>query len=82
MATYKTKLDQAGRVVVPAAYRKATGLHAGDEVLMRIVNGEIRLSPLSLSIRRAQDTLRQYLPKGRSLVDELIAERKEETKRG
>lgn len=81
MATYKTKLDQAGRVVVPAVCRKAAGLHAGDEVLIRIVNGEIRLSPLSLSIKRAQDTLRQYVPKGRSLTDELIAERREEAKR-
>ncbi|MBI3345510.1 MAG: AbrB/MazE/SpoVT family DNA-binding domain-containing protein [Gammaproteobacteria bacterium] len=81
MANHKAKLTQGGRMVIPAEYRRAVGLDVGDEVVMRIEGGEIRLTPLHQSIKRAQEMVRRYVPKGRSLAKELIAERKEEKKR-
>lgn len=81
MASHKAKLAQGGRIVIPAEYRRAVGLAVGDEVVMRIEGGAIRLTPLHQSIKRAQEMVRRYVPKGRSLAQELIAERKEEKKR-
>lgn len=77
----KAKLDEGGRVVIPAQYRKALGLQAGDDVLLRLEDGEVRiLTPLQ-AIRRAQELLRPYIPEDRSLADELIAERRRESER-
>jgi len=78
----KTKLGEGGRVVIPAAYRKALGLKPGDEVLMKLENGEIRIIHTQQAIARAQTLLRSYIPEGRSLSEELIHERREETSRG
>ncbi len=77
---YKTKLSQGGRIVIPAKYRKAIGLEIGDEVVMRVEHGEITLSVIQRSIERAQDTVRQYVAKNRSLVKELISERRKAAK--
>jgi AbrB family looped-hinge helix DNA binding protein len=67
--------------VIPAEYRRALGLRAGDEVILRLEDGEVRLLTLAEGIRRAQALVRRYLPEGRSLSDELIAERKEQGER-
>ncbi len=81
MEQVKTRLDQGGRVVIPAEYRRALGLRPGEEVILRLEDGEIRIISLAQAIRRAQAIVRQYVPAGRSLSDELIAERRSEAAR-
>lgn len=78
----KTKIRENGRLVIPAAYRKALGLKTGDEVLLVLEDGEIRVVSARQAIARAQTLLRHYIPKGRSLSEELIRERREEAARG
>ncbi|HZQ98930.1 MAG TPA: AbrB/MazE/SpoVT family DNA-binding domain-containing protein [Chloroflexota bacterium] len=78
MAALKTKLGEGGRVVIPAAYRRELGLEIGDPIFIRLEDGELRLTSRRAAIRRAQRILRQYIPEGRSLSDELIAERRRE----
>lgn len=68
-------------MVIPAEYRKALGLHVGDEVILRIEGNELRLITLDQAIAHAQALVGQYVPEGRSLVDELIAERRQEAER-
>ena len=78
MAQVKTRLDQGGRVAIPAEYRRALGLRPGEEVILRLGDGEITLLSVAQALRRAQDAVRRNVPEGRSLSDELIAERRTE----
>ena len=77
-----TKISEGGRVVVPAAFRKALGLKPGDPVIVVLDDEEVRLLTPRRAIRRAQEIVRKYVPEGQSLVDELIEERREEALRG
>lgn len=77
----KTTIREGGRLVIPAAYRKALGLKPGDEVLLVLEEGEIRVVSMRQAIARAQTLLRRYVPEGRSLSEELIQERREEAAR-
>ena len=77
----KTTIREGGRFVIPAAYRKALGLKPGDEVLLTLEDGEIRVVSTRQAIARAQTLIRRYIPKGRSLSEELIEERREEAPR-
>lgn len=74
-------VGQGGRVVIPVRYREALGVDEGDELSVRFEDGEIRLTTPGLALRRAQEMLRRYVPAGRSLADELIAERRLEAER-
>ena len=48
---------------------------------MSVTDGEIRLTPQSAAIKRAQDTIAQYVDPSRSLSEELIQERRAEAQR-
>jgi AbrB family looped-hinge helix DNA binding protein len=71
------RVNENGRVVIPAAFRKRLGINIGDEILLRIENDELRITTVARSIERAQRLVRKHVKPGRSLVDELIAERHE-----
>jgi AbrB family looped-hinge helix DNA binding protein len=77
----RTRLNENGRVVIPASFRKALGMNAGDEVVLRLEEDELRISTLKGRIERAQRLVRRHVKPGTSLVDELIAERREAAKR-
>jgi hypothetical protein len=47
---------------------------------MRIADNELRLSTLESRVARAQQRLRRFIEPGRSLSDELVAERQEAAK--
>jgi len=74
-------VNENGRVVIPASFRKALGINVGDEVVLRIEDDELRITTLKRRLERAQQSIRRYIKPGRSLVDELIAERREAAKR-
>jgi AbrB family looped-hinge helix DNA binding protein len=77
----RVRVNENGRVVIPAPYRKALGIKAGDEVILRMEDDELRITTMQRRIERAQRRVRQYVKPGVSLVDELIAERREAAKR-
>lgn len=77
----KTTIGEGGRLVIPAAYRKALGLKPGDEVIIALEDGEIRVISIQQAIAQAQSVVRRYVPKKRRLSEELIEERKEEAAR-
>lgn len=77
----RTRVNENGRVVIPASFRKALGINVGDEIVLRIEDDELRIMTLKRRIERAQESIRRYIKPGRSLVDELIAERREAAKR-
>jgi AbrB family looped-hinge helix DNA binding protein len=77
--TLKTRMrvNENGRVVIPASFRKRLGIRVGDEVVLEIQDDELRISTLKHNIARAQRLVREHVKAGTSLVDELIAERRE-----
>lgn len=78
MNEIKTKLGDGGRLVIPSRYRKALDLKPGDDLVLVLEEGEIRVVTARQAIRQAQALVRRYVPKGRSLSEELIQERREE----
>lgn len=80
MSKILTKLGEGGRLVIPAEYRKALGVEAGDEVVLMLEEGSLRVLTPREGIRRAQQLVRSYIPTGQRLVDELIADRRKETR--
>jgi len=76
MNVVKTKLGENGEIVIPAEYLQVLELQFGDEVILRLEDGEILVVTSKQAIRKAQDLVQQYLPEERSLSDELIAERR------
>lgn len=72
------KIGTHGRLVIPAGLRKSLGVEEGDELLLRLVDDELRISTPAAAIARAQRIVGKYLPAGRSLVDELLEERRVE----
>jgi AbrB family looped-hinge helix DNA binding protein len=77
----RTRVNENGRVVIPAAFRKAMGISVGDEIVLRLEDNELRILSLKRRIERAQRLVRRHVKPGTSLVDELIAERREAAKR-
>lgn len=80
-AETRLRINENGRVVIPASFRKALGVKPGDEVILSIEEDELRITTMKRRIERAQRRARQYVKPGVSLVDELIAERREAAKR-
>jgi AbrB family looped-hinge helix DNA binding protein len=78
MAEIRTKLAEGGRIVIPAEYRLALNLHVGDEIILHLEDGALRIYTPSQAIKYAQEMLHPHLPRGRSLSDELIVERRKE----
>lgn len=76
MSETMTRLGAGGRIVVPAAYRKALEMRSGDALVITLDDGELRIVPLRRAIQRAQARVRRYVPAGVSLAEELLAERR------
>jgi AbrB family looped-hinge helix DNA binding protein len=73
----RQRVNENGRIVIPASFRKALGINIGDEVVLRMEDDELRITTLKRRIERAQRLVRKHVKRGTSLVDELIAERRE-----
>jgi AbrB family looped-hinge helix DNA binding protein len=76
----RTLVGEKGRLVIPVAMRDALGMNVGDAVDLRVEDNELRVSTMQSRLRRAQEWVRQIVPPGVSLADELSAERREAAK--
>jgi AbrB family looped-hinge helix DNA binding protein len=82
MSTVRARIDKAGRVLIPAKLRKELAVGPGDPVVLETRGDELRVRPYKNAIREAQAIIRKYIPdRDRSLVDELIEERRREAER-
>jgi AbrB family looped-hinge helix DNA binding protein len=74
-------LGESGRIVLPAAIRRELGLKAGDRLTVTSDAGAIRI----LSRKMALESIRADIIKQRGslagLLDEFLAERREEAAR-
>jgi AbrB family looped-hinge helix DNA binding protein len=74
----KAKINQNGRIVIPAAIREELGVAPGDTLLMDVEDGVLRVESFDVRLARIQDELVQLVGPDRMLSDELIAERRAE----
>lgn len=78
MSNIKTTIGQAGRLVIPVTFRRKLGINSGDDVILILEEGGIRIVTSQQAIKHAQRMVRRYVPKGQKLSQELIKHRREE----
>ena len=82
MSTARARIDRAGRILIPSKLRKELKVGPGDPMVLETKGDELRLRPYRKAIREAQAIIAKYIPdRDRSLVDELIEERRKEAER-
>ena len=79
--SYSVNLGERGRLVLPARLRRDLDLKPGDRLIVTVdEGGGFRVVSARELAERLHGIFRDIAP-GRSLVDELIAERREEARR-
>jgi AbrB family looped-hinge helix DNA binding protein len=76
----KARLNNNGRIVIPAEIRRQMGLEPGDTVLLSVEGDVLKVESHRARIRKVQESMKQFIPAGRALSGELIAERREEAR--
>lgn len=74
--TKEVELGAKGRVVIPQEIREVLNVKPGDKLLFVEENGEIKLTTRRAIISSLRGAFK--LPDGRSLSEELLAERRAE----
>lgn len=74
----RARINESGRVVLPKQLREALGTMSGDELIFSSDGETFRVETQKQRMKRAQDYVCSLVSPGVSLVDELIAERREE----
>ena len=75
---YGVSVAARGRIVLPAGVRRALGLEEGDRLQLTVEpDGSLRLQSYAAIARSMRGAFRGVAP-GRSLADELVAERRRE----
>ena len=77
-STAKLRLDSEGRATLPKPFRDALGLGEGSVLIASLEGDELHLLTIPAAVRRAQALVRQFVPEGVSLVDELLEDRRRE----
>ena len=78
MGVVYTKVTDGGRVVLPAEFRKEFDIEVGKTVNISSTAKGILITTPDMALRRLQKKFQKLVPKGVSIVDELIAERRKE----
>lgn len=78
MRQHHTRLQNGGRIVVPAAFRQAMNLSEGEEVVLRLDENGLHVYSMKQALDRARSVVDKYVGKEDRLVDELISDRRKE----
>ena len=74
--TQRVRIDNAGRLVVPANLRRALGILEAQELSVRLVDGGIRLQTLDAGLERVWAIAGRRGKTVPDVVDDFIAERR------
>jgi bifunctional DNA-binding transcriptional regulator/antitoxin component of YhaV-PrlF toxin-antitoxin module len=80
VAPLRLKLESNGRVLLPADVRRQLGVSAGDTLLAALDADGLRIWTQAIALRQAQSFVSEFVPGNVSLVDELLAGRREDAK--
>ena len=80
---FYTHVDKHGRIVIPAELREQLGLQPGAEVSLTVRDDRLTIENVKRAIHRMRGIGLKIKPElaGLSIVDEFIADRREEAKR-
>ena len=83
MEQVKSRMVDGGRIIVPAAFRRAMGVGAGDALVLELHGDELRVRPARSALRRIQKLVAAHAPApGEPLAsEELLADRRREATR-
>jgi bifunctional DNA-binding transcriptional regulator/antitoxin component of YhaV-PrlF toxin-antitoxin module len=73
---HRARLGAGSRLVVPATIRKALALEIGDEVLLRVEEGELRVINPRQALERARRLIRDHVRTTEDLTAGLLRERR------
>lgn len=76
MPQLKMELLQNGEVTIPQELYTSMGWQIGERLIVRVENGEMKIVSQAQAIVQTQEWVASFIPMGRSLSDELIAERR------
>jgi AbrB family looped-hinge helix DNA binding protein len=79
--TVRVRVSEKGRLVIPAQFREVLGIEPGDVVELRLEENGIRVATTAQRLREVRRRLKKVFGPGRSLSEELIAERREAARR-
>jgi AbrB family looped-hinge helix DNA binding protein len=78
---FRVIVETGGKVTLPGAVRKRLGVAEGDYLVLKLrEDGSVVVVSVSQLVDQAMGSMNDVAP-GRSLADELIAERREEARR-
>jgi AbrB family looped-hinge helix DNA binding protein len=77
----RLKLGEGGRFVIPAAMREEIGVKPGDDLILCVENGELRVRSWLGNLKRIQSELSALKEPGESVVDDFLRERRQEQRR-
>ncbi|KOR32629.1 hypothetical protein TI05_06140 [Achromatium sp. WMS3] len=86
MQFHSIKVEENHQLNIPVQYQKLLHLQIGDEVQLIIENNKLILIPtkqqdsITQTVKQVQKLVKQYAPYKSSMVEELIAERREAAK--
>lgn len=73
-----SRINDNGRIVIPAEVRKHMGLNPGDTVVMTLEDGVLKVESQQSRLRQVQESLSKLISPSRRLSGELIEARKQE----
>ena len=76
MTAFRGRIVSGGRLQIPADVRKELGLADGDDVRLEVIDGELRVRSFRTALARVRAIVRDHVPEGVSIADELIADRR------
>ncbi|WP_420461574.1 AbrB/MazE/SpoVT family DNA-binding domain-containing protein [Candidatus Palauibacter sp.] len=79
--TERVTIDEAGRLVVPARFRRALDIRGRQQLVVGLEGDTIRLRTPGAALARLQAIARQKRQGSGSVVDEFILERRAEAAR-
>lgn len=74
----RVRIVAGGRVVIPAEVRQGLGVKEGDELLISRDGDGIRITTVQQAVKEVQAYFGQFKKSGERVVDEFLAERREE----
>jgi len=78
MTKLEMEVAKDGKVEIPSEVATAMGWKVGEKLTVQVQHGEVRIFSQAQAVGHAQAWVKSFVAEGRSLSDELIAERRRE----
>lgn len=78
MQEFRIKIGEGGRLVIPAAYREAMDVRVGDELVLRMHEGELRIFRQAEALKKIRAAVKMTKRKS-GRVDDFLAFRRKDS---